>query len=202
MNTYPISQFIVVEDGECISADLASKYQSEGIEWISTGKRVGQIAAIDYAYSRVRYPYIFHLEDDWYFYREAFIEPSIEVLQNDFRCLQVWIRSTDDTNGHPINDDVCNTNGVQWKRMMYDYLGVYHGFSFNPGLRRMSDYVAIGGYGIWSHAARDKGVHYEEMIGIEYRRRDYYAAILDVPNGYVRHLGEERRVPSYDPNVP
>jgi hypothetical protein len=181
---------------------LVSKYQSEGIEWIYTGKRVGQIAAIDYAYSRVRHPYIFHLEDDWHFYREAFIEPSIEVLQYDFRCLQVWIRSTADTNGHPINDEICSTNSVQWRRMKYDYLGVYHGFSFNPGLRRLSDYVAIGGYGIWSHRAKEKSLHYEEMIGIEYRRRDYYAAILDVPNGYVRHLGEGRHVPRHDTNVP
>src|SRR5690242_12389323 len=67
-NTYPLQKVIVVEDGERSAVKLQEKYQSERVEWISTGRRVGQIAAIDYAYSRVKTPYIFHFEDDWEFH--------------------------------------------------------------------------------------------------------------------------------------
>ena len=36
--------------------------------------RQGQIKSVDYAYSMVETPYIFHLEDDWEFYESYFIE--------------------------------------------------------------------------------------------------------------------------------
>ena len=79
----------------------------------------------------------------------------------------------------------------------YDLNGVFwHGFSFNPGLRRLSDYVSIGGYG--KHARFDFEVPWkaEQLIGEHYRRSGFYAAILCDGNGegYVRHLGRGRRV--------
>ena len=54
---------------------------------ISTGERVGQIAAIDYAYYHVQTDYIFHLEDDWQFYAPVFIEKSRLLLMSLPLCL-------------------------------------------------------------------------------------------------------------------
>jgi hypothetical protein len=40
---------------------------------VATGKKVGQIKAIDMVYMWVETPYIFHFEDDWEFLAKGFI---------------------------------------------------------------------------------------------------------------------------------
>src|SRR5438067_8582136 len=74
-NTYPIREFIVIEDGDGSKNDhLRSRYQKYAVSWLQTGQRVGQVAAIDKAYARVKTDFIFHCEDDWEFLRPRFIE--------------------------------------------------------------------------------------------------------------------------------
>ncbi len=98
-NSYPIGQFIVVEDGAgCANEPLVEKYRRRKILWLATGKSVGQITAIDYAYSLVNSPYIFHMEDDWEFYAPGFIERSLLLLEALPNSLQVWLRAFNDTN--------------------------------------------------------------------------------------------------------
>jgi Glycosyl transferase family 2 len=191
MNSYPLRQLIVVEDGETIAEQLKEKYGAQEIVWISTGRRVGQIAAIDYAYSHVRPPYIFHMEDDWEFYRSRFIEASLTVLERRRKCLQVWLRALNDTNGHPVGPRIHITGGVRWRRLAFNY-GEWHGFSFNPGLRRLSDYVILGGYGSCSQFNFEYPRRSESAISQWYRDRGYYAAILcdDKGRGFVRHIGD------------
>ena len=73
-NTYPIDKFIVMEDGDAHPSPLVEKYRLHPFEWLTTGKRVGQIAAIDRAYQEVKTEFIFHCEDDWEFFEPSFIE--------------------------------------------------------------------------------------------------------------------------------
>ena len=194
-NTYPLEQIIVVEDGDQISYELQDKYKSQRILWLSTGRRVGQIAAIDYAYSRVKTPYIFHFEDDWEFYRQGFIERSIQVLRRHRKCLQVWIRSLKDTSGHPSEPRTRRVNDVRWQKLTLDYEGIWHGFSFNPGLRRLADYVAIGGYGNCAQFDFRRPNKAEAAIGRLYKDWGYFAAILSEPiEGYVKHVGTGQHV--------
>jgi hypothetical protein len=199
MNTAPLDQLIVVEDGPDIPKCFRDMFSGQPIDWISTGRRVGQIAAIDYAYSRIRTPYVFHIEDDWHFYRSGFIESSMPVLNSNPKCIQVYIRALDDLMGHPIQPGVYQTPcGIEWRQMAYDYFGEgdWHGFSLNPGLRRMSDYLAIAGYGV--HTKFDKAIPWlaESALGKLYRQRDFFAAVLsgNEGSGYVRHTGDGRHV--------
>jgi hypothetical protein len=198
VNSEPLKRMIIVEDGPAIPQHRRSKFINCPIEWISTGRRVGQIAAIDYAYSRVKTPYIFHMEDDWYFYRTGFMERSLEVLESNPKCLQVWIRALNDTQGHPVEEQVYETHGVPWQRMALKYVleGEWHGFSFNPGLRRLGDYTSIGGYGVHKRFDPHHPGLTESGISKIFRRRDFYAAILcdDNGSGYVRHTGNGRHV--------
>ena len=198
MNTAPLEKLIVVEDGPDIPEDVRRGFGKYPVEWISTGRRVGQIAAIDYAYSRVRTPYIFHLEDDWLFHRPGFVEKSLVVLESNPKCLQVWLRSLTDTQRHPVNPHVYCDHGVAWRRMAFDYvlMGEWHGFSFNPGLRRLCDYVSIGGFGIHTRFDPSKPGLAESAISKLYRKRDFFAAILSDGDGagYVRHIGRGRHV--------
>jgi hypothetical protein len=193
-NTHPISEFVLVEDGPAV-LDAAAAYPFPcPATLICTGERVGQIAAIDYAYSRVRSDYIFHLEDDWEFYASGFMEKSLRILASQPRCLQVYIRALNDTNGHPVHWRRRRQGGVQWRKMKYGYKafgGEWHGFSFNPGLRRLADYTAIGGYG--QYKPHTSGIHAAAEIALSriYRERKMFAAILADRHGegYVRHTG-------------
>ena len=183
----------MVEDGDADPSTLCGEF---GAECIRTGTRIGQIAAIDLAYARVDTPYIFHLEDDWEFYRPGFIERSRALLERDPKILQVWLRAWNDTMGHPLVwCAVDRTIGVLAK----NYAGVYHGFSFNPGLRRLSDYQRLGAYSrqrlvtqLWERTP-SLGLRYEVEANNFYAKLGYYAVILD-EMGYVRHIGDGRHV--------
>lgn len=196
-NTLPLDKMIVVEDGPEIPADeVRALFADRSIEWISTGENVGQMAAIDYAYSRVGTPYIFHLEDDWEFFRSGFIEKSLAILRAEPKCLQVWIRPLDDMNDHPLVGHEFRTGEIPWRRLAYGHYGVWHGFSFNPGLRRLRDYVSINGYGCHGRFDIKYPARTEEAISALYRRRDFFAVALsdDGGRGYVRHSGDHRHI--------
>src|SRR6185437_10616975 len=68
-----VARILVAEDGD---ADPGPVCAGLGVEYFRTGKRLGQIALIDEAYAKVSTPYIFHLEDDWEFFRPGFMEKS------------------------------------------------------------------------------------------------------------------------------
>lgn len=186
-NTYDgIKEVIVVEDGEGEPYSICQRY---GATLLSMKRRVGQIGAIDHAYGRVVTPYVFHLEDDWEFYKPGFIERSRALLSVDPSTLCVWLRSWDDTNGHPISfrsDD--ETFGV----MSTKHAGIWHGFTFNPGLRRLKDYKRLGTYG-----SVGTGAEPEADISQRYFELGFRAVILD-REGYVRHTGWNRSTLGHD----
>jgi hypothetical protein len=191
-----VVETIVVEDGPAIPDAFRRHFAGRPITWVDTGRRVGQVAAIDYAYSRVKTDYIFHLEDDWSFFRPGYLRASLEVLRANPKCLQVWIRPLDDMQGHPLLPHVYVDAGVRWQRLAFGYLNVWHGFSWNPGLRRMADYVSIGGFGVHSRFDPAKPLSSERRIGEIFRNRDFYSAALCDSGGigYVRHTGGGRHV--------
>jgi hypothetical protein len=197
-NNFPIEKFIIIEDGDMIARNLAERYLQLNAEWLSTGYRVGQIAAVDYAYSRVDTPYIFHLEDDWEFYASGFIDKSMLLLLFEPRCLQVWLRALDDTNRHPAEPRTFSKCGIAWRRMAWDFdNGKWHGFSFNPGLRRVCDYISTKGYGSLKEFNFNNPWQSEVVIGKFYRDRRMHASILSDRGGtgYVRHIGDDRHTP-------
>lgn len=110
-NTDPgVARILVVEDGDGDPSEVCNRLDAT---LIRTGGRVGQIAAIDRAYEMVRTPFIFHLEDDWEFYRSGLMERSRGVLNVDPSTVCVWLRAWNDTNGHPLSfRSSCGSFGV------------------------------------------------------------------------------------------
>ena len=147
--------------------------------------RVGQVIAIDKAYAQVKTPYIFHCEDDWEFYRPGFIEASRDILERYKNILQVWLRAHRDTNQHPI----ARLEQFPFPTLATDYH--WRGFSWNPGLRRLSDYQWLGSY---ASRRQSTNAATERWIGQLYCEQGFHAAILPEPGGYVRHLGHGRSV--------
>lgn len=184
-NTYDkIKKIIVVEDGDADPSSICDKF---GAILIKAGGRFGQPYAIDLAYSFVRTPYIFHCEDDWEFYRGGFIEKSLNLLKYDPSCVCVWLRAWNDTNGHPLqfrSDD--KTFGV----LSIGYGDLWGGFTWNPSLRRITDYQKIGPFSQKMGGQSDMG---ESDASIKYMELGYRGVILDEA-GYVRHIGWDRHV--------
>lgn len=147
---------------------------------ILNNQRRGQIASIDSCISFVEQDYFFHLEDDWQFYRTGFIQESFNVLKNS-DIINHWLRERNDTNGHPVKNDC----------LVLNYKKTWHGFTFNPTLKRMSDYRMIGNYSKFSNHPY-RAWEAEAAIGKFYKDKGMFATIAK--QGYVKHIGENRHI--------
>ena len=207
-NKYPIKKFIITEDSmdplvfkKC--KDLNDKKYNNKLEFIFNEIKLGQAASIDLAYSKVDTPYIFHCEEDWLFYNSDFIEHSIAVLEADSKILQGWIRPKSDKILNDIKQESYNVGGIQVRDVLPKSFLVkngigpgkdliirdYMGFSWNPGLKRLSDYKLLeNGY---------TGIESEHMIDIFYRSHHIGFKVVSIStddgHGYVQHIGWGRR---------
>lgn len=181
-NTYPIKKVLITED-----AGDAAVYEQIPSEWLPYTQvfinqpKLGQLASIDLAYSKVDTKWIFHCEDDWEFYRPGFIEDSIKLLTDDQQALQVWLRSA-------AHDLAVHSPYVYYgeREKVEDILFYkvksekvdWQGFSFNPGLRRKADYEQHAPYAQFSG---------EKDLSRLYAGENRHALILE--NDAVLHTG-------------
>ncbi|OHY52228.1 glycosyltransferase [Shewanella algae] len=192
-NTYPIAQYIIIEDSHNLDKLLAVLENFPDVDFtvLNNEPQLGQMKSIDRAYSKVTSEYIFHCEDDWEFYREGFIEDSFKVLDSDEKIVTVWLREQDDTNEHPVEPEVfkCNDiSGRDYQIMKRNHKRradseAWHGFTFNPGLRRLKDYQLFAPIGDYSG---------ERNMSDLYHESGFKAAIFKT--GYVRHIGYHRGI--------
>lgn len=172
------------------------------LEIIANEHNLGQIASVDRAYQRVTTPWIFHCEDDWQFTASGFISHSLEIMRDRPDIITVWLRSWTDTNGHPL-DSQHPTEA--FRLLAGTYRGKWHGFTFNPGLRRLRDYEKLAPFsGLaclpFSPPKRRKPHQWllgEADISMHYHRLGYRAAISARPEGYVHHRGDDLHLPSW-----
>lgn len=194
-NSYPIEAFLVYEDSpdhwEACKV-ICDKYGVTLLPQSSLGK-IGQINAIDVLYSKVKTEFIYHIEDDWETYRGGFIEQSMAILKNNAKIVNVWLRAENDTNGHPLAKNVFQLGGVEYKMLSIGYKGVWHGFTFNPGLRRLSDYKIANSFSRITKFRPNDPSRSEYEIGKWYYQRAFRAAII-LGQGFVKHIGNERTV--------
>lgn len=191
-NTYRgIREIIVVEDSHSSPQKLLEKYKkSYSIKLIKNVTRLGQPLSIDIAYSHVHTDYIFHCEDDWEFYAPQFIEASFPVLDFSPTVLQVHLKSLDS-----IGYDFTVHESKKFAILHYNYLKIWHGFSLNPGLRRLIDYRRIVTYTSQLATPFFSG-SFEAYISNIYRGLGYVAAVplCNDGKGFVRHIGDEAHV--------
>lgn len=192
-NTYPIAQYIIIEDSHHVDKlrTVLAKFPDISFTVLNNDPQLGQMKSIDRAYEQVTSDYIFHCEDDWEFYRKGFIEDSFKVLDSDEKIVTVWLREQNDTNQHPVEPEILKSsdNGRDYQIMQRNFVrkensAAWHGFTFNPGLRRLLDYQLVAPIGDVPHGERSMSDMYYE--------RGFKAAIFET--GYVRHLGFHRGI--------
>ena len=181
--SYPVRQIIISEENydaiiDRFKARYGGKYGESKIKMIR-GKG-NHMDSLDNLYRYANSDYIFHMEEDWNCTRPFFIEQSKMIMEADPNVLQVWLRDINDTNKHPVGE-YKKTAGLHTWKMEYDYAGNWHGFSFNPGLKRRSDLVRFADF-------RDGKCELpEENVSIYYKELGKYAMILPVGSFY--HTG-------------
>jgi hypothetical protein len=166
-------QTLIIDDGDMPRPAWLPRHNTT---WINNGVQRGQIFSIDKVYEQVTQPYIFHLEDDWQFIESGFLTRSFELLE-DPTVHSVMVRNDQ----HPINYDI----------------GWGH-FSFNPGLRRLSDYRRIFSYG------RHTGYSPDDL-GAELtlsKLHDKLGYRLESLPRHCFHIGAESHVPRKNAPLP
>ena len=143
-NTYPIDEFIIINDsGYAQDYNFLYKKYSPNFIIIHNEVKKGQLKTIDKAYKRARNDFIFHIEDDWLFEgKNNYIERSLKILEDFSDIHQIWLRHEFD-NPHKCRSEESDYNGIKAFDVEPNYLGCWNGFSFNPGLKRKSDYNLI-----------------------------------------------------------
>jgi Glycosyl transferase family 2 len=148
-NTAPMSRYILIEDSSNHGVrEIAARYDVP-IEVIVNDPPLGQIASIDRAYQTVTTPYIFHCEDDWLFFRSGFVEDSLILLKHKPSITAVICRRPGQ---NPHTDLIFKKGRLEsvanvFYRKPDPWLSpTWLGYSFNPGLRRLSDYRSLGSF--------------------------------------------------------
>lgn len=139
-NTYKADNYFINDDsGNEKLFDQILTFVPHKYTVFYPSKKLGLSGSLDYLLSHVKTKYVFHIEDDWIFYwNKGFIEKSIKILEARTDIHQVWIRDHSD-HKHPLGE-VTDIAGIKVREVTHGYLQHWNGFSFNPSLRRMSDY--------------------------------------------------------------
>lgn len=151
-NTYPIEEYIIVDDSG--DPKIKQKYIKEYLgknsntTLILNESNIGQSKSIDRAYKLVKTPYIFHLEEDWTFKKAGFIEKSFKLMDTDPKMVTVWLRGLrpSEMNGHTFDKEILKQDGIEHNRLRV-HKGSFSGYTWNPGLRRLSDYRMVEPFG-------------------------------------------------------
>lgn len=117
-------------------------------EIVDLGGHVGHHRAVDAMYRHVRTPYVLHLEDDWRFDRQDFLEPAVALLEGGDAISIVCLRDVNDF-GFQHEDKakiISEKDGATSYHRLDALHPQWHGFTFNPHLSRHSDWSAIGGF--------------------------------------------------------
>lgn len=186
---FPQYETIIIEDGP----DSRPEWLPPDVHFLNNSTRRGQIFSVDKAYEKVKTPYIFHCEDDWVFRGPGYLKASFEILEKYSDIFQVWLRGIPTEQERKYSRTIYNVKPHPHHPLQiaeYHWGGWQGGFSFNPGLRRLSDYHRIGNYG--RHVGYDPRGCGEKALGVLYSSLGYSSAIL--PRDYVYHTGDESHV--------
>lgn len=184
----PIHEILVIDNSTLPDAESAIRSLTDAkLTIITNNENIGQVSSIDNAYAQVQTDYIFHCEDDWEFFDTGFLSLSQQLLEDRRNVINVNLRVRfDGEKGsmHPITAMQTSTHGVDHHEYEINYLNAWHGFSWNPGLRRKADYELIKPY---------KQYGEESGVGRVYKELGYVAACLKQP--YCKHIGTNSSTP-------
>jgi hypothetical protein len=191
----PIGNIYVFEDSCLPGINDEVKKEFPQLIFIEPETKAGQLKALDVLISNVKTEYWMALEEDWTFDKTGFMSKSLDILQNNAHISEVWLRYPKERNGHPCHGIAQKTlSGTKYHIMKTGYRGVWHGTSFGPSLRRLSDYQKLFPNGMYSeiHWSPSNPLQAEQLVGKKYFKNGYRASTL--LEGFCLHSGINRHV--------
>tara|TARA_S200002703_G_scaffold53802_1_gene46501 strand:- start:359 stop:1009 length:651 start_codon:yes stop_codon:yes gene_type:complete len=145
-------------------------------------EKLGQAASIDRAYSLVETEYVFHLEDDWYFSGDDFIDRSLPILEKYDNVLQVTFREGEP---HQSGDEIYEDKTKSAFKVWIPGWKGYPGFTYNPNIFRFSAYKKV----------KPISGKSEGEVGFQYVDMNLHTVVLE--KRFVRHIGDGRHIQNY-----
>jgi len=143
---------------------------------------IGKLKSIDAAYSYVKTKYVFHCEDDWFFYRQGFLKDSIKILEHDENISMVSLRSyywDFQYNSQLILDERIDLENIAYYKLKdRNEKTPMNGFCLNPGLRKLQYQKNLG-------RLQDIGAEY--LLSKAYLNDGKYMVLLE--NSAINHIG-------------
>ena len=171
------AQFIVVEDSGDDKVREALAGLDYPFEFVINRPPLGQAAAIDVGYARVKTPFVFHCQDDWQFFRTGFIAESFILLQEFPKVSVVFLRGRDERKElRELSSE--EIDSVMFVRTYPKLHKQFFGYGYNPGLRRIADYQRI---------APIAKIGNEGLVSVVFKMLGYSSAHLEIPATV--HLG-------------
>jgi hypothetical protein len=179
VNTYPITEYIIVNDSGDIEIHKKIRDNYEGVTFVFNPENVGLMKSIDIGYAYIQTEYFLHCEDDWVIKVDGFIQNALAVMRGNPEIEEVWPCIM---NFHPIETRVYTANNVKYRLVAENHQRgpdgmAWHGFTTSCALKRLSDYKKAGLYTelapggtVW-----DK----EKTIGERYHQLGYRTAVLN-----------------------
>jgi hypothetical protein len=189
VNEYFLDEFILSDDsGDLEINEKLKNLYGEKFKIVKNKTQIGLSKSLDNLFTNCKNEYIFHCEDDWFFESNPnMILESLEILEENRNIHQVFLRHRSDYQ-HPTTSDVLKTtSGFKYRLLSQNFLtshnNNWNGYSWNPGLRRKSDYLTMFPNGI-SHFG-------DEYICSQHSRNfNYLSCTLENTSCY--HLGKDR----------
>jgi len=178
-NSYPIAEYLMTDDSDNtnIAKELELQYGNR-FKIFHNSPKLGLSKSLDVLFGAASNEYIFHLEDDWLFDRSGFIEDSLSIMTHQLDVHQVWVRHRSDT-PHKHNKDGTLSLWQNW-----------NGYSWNPGLRRKSDYQKMFPDGLQ--------VYGEEFDCMQHTKNFDYK-VISLINTSCYHIGYNRHTENFIP---
>lgn len=190
LNRYPVERFIISEDGNNKSCyDKIKKRYGLQAEVILQPIRLGCSLHLDALFAMVKTPWVFTIEDDWLFYSNPyFMEMSLQILSENQDIHQVWIRDASD-HTHPLSKEEIIVSNIRCRDVLKGYQGVWGGFTFNPGLRRMSDLKRMFPNGLHEYG--------DEIVCNKHVDAQFNYRAVSLVQSSIRHIGWNRHTEGF-----
>ena len=177
-------ELIIYEDSATDMPEFLKDFiwKQRGLRWIQGGDRRGQAFACSKLITEAKHDFVFWCEDDWFFQNRIsrFMRESKEILEQHPSVIQVSLRGN--TGWHPLIRE-----GDLWIPQPY-WRGVWGGWAWNPGLRRLKDCRAILSQ-LGTQIGKD-GLKHEEALSKSLLDKGFRIADLNRP--IITHIGGGR----------
>jgi glycosyltransferase involved in cell wall biosynthesis len=179
-DTTGIAKFVIIEDSACMkSAEITARILADFPHiYLKNAQNIGQVRSVDRAYAHVKTPYIFHCEEDWVFPSSLFLEQSRILLDALPEVHSVMLRDVSEWFAFFTDATEREFQGVRYVHADPRAERRWGSFSFNPGLRRLSDYL---------NCAPFAEIGPERDISFHHKMRGF--SLVSLCEGDVRHLG-------------